>query len=293
MGASTTFKALLVAASLAACGGDDGTGSPAPESAAVNTDTCDTPLPAPGEYEGLSQAATISHPYSVFVPESLDRTVPASMYLHLASGVGSLDVFLPIWRPYYANADVPGLVVAVGTEDGSSAESLVALIDHVAGEYCVDPDRIHAMGISTTSDDVVSFACGASDRVASFSSGLGNDRPLGVFCEPEPTRPVPLISFTGDENRRADAQFVTAWAELNACEAEPTIEDLGTGVSHAAYEGCDAAVELFDINGMGHLWPLHECLYDTHELAEQWCDEYDEVDYLEAAFRFFDENQMQ
>ena len=127
-------------------------------------------------------------------------------------------------------------------------------------------------------------------RVASYSPGIGSSVPL-PGCVPE--RPVPLVSFTGDLDRGRDTALVAAWAEMNGCDPEPTIEELGSGVSHVRYEGCDAAVELFDIDGMGHVWPLHDCLEETHPgEASAYCSEYEEVDYLEDALRFFDENPL-
>lgn len=283
---------LVVLAALAACS-DDETSGQASESAVDTTSVCEQPLPAPGEYEGLSKTDEISHPYSVFVSESLDPTVPAPVYLYLAGGNGDLDLFLSFWRPYYATADAPGLLVTVGTEDRATAESLLGVIDQVSDEHCVDPNRIHAMGISSAAMYPVTLACSAPDRVSSFTSGIGATDPR-LFCNPEPSPPVPLLSFTGDWDRTGDTQLVTEWAEFNGCDPQPTTEDLGSGVSHINYEGCDAPVEFFDTEGMGHGWPLHDCLYDVRDPVEtQLCMEYEEVDYLEAAFRFFDENPMQ
>lgn len=253
---------------------------------------CQEPLPASGEYEGLSETGSRVHPYTVVVPESIDPTLPAPLYLHLASGGGDRDGFLQGWRPYYANTDVPGLMVVVGTADGANSESLLALVDQVADEFCVDANRIHVMGTSHSASMAVDLACDAADRVASYSSGIGGGLRLGA-CVPE--RPVPLVSFTGDSDRIAVSALVATWAELNGCDPEPATEELGSGVSHVVYAGCDAAVELFDIEGMGHVWPLHDCLEETHpagETATFYCSEHEEVDYLEDAFRFFQENPL-
>ena len=243
----------------------------------------------PGEHEGLTEsvsiAGTIRHPYTVVVPESIDPTVPAPIYLHLASGVGNRDAMLDGWRPQYAHTDIPGLMVVVGTNLGANSESLLALVDQLSDEFCVDASRIHVMGTSWSAHMAVDLACYAADRVASVSSGLGARAPY-QSCDPE--RPVPLLSFSGDRDRHGDAALVAAWAELNGCDPEPATEELGSGVSHVVYDGCDAAVEFFDIAGMGHVWPLHDCL----DAASPYCSEYEEVDYLEETLRFFEENPL-
>lgn len=296
MRASTGLAGLVVVV-LVACGGDnDGSAQPTERPADSSVVTlCEEPLPVAGEYEGLSETAsttgTYVHPYTVVVPESIDPTVPAPIYLHLASGGGNRDGFLQGWRPHYANTDVPGLMVVVGTNRSASSQSLLALIDQVSDAYCVDANRIHVMGTSWSASMAVNLACDGADRIASYSSGIGATAPRDV-CDPG--RPVPLLSFTGETDRYRDAALVAAWAELNGCDPEPATDELGSGVSHVVYEGCDAAVEFFDIKGMGHVWPMHDCLAEAHPhpAAANLCREYAEVDYLEEAFRFFEENPL-
>lgn len=245
---------------------------------------CAEPFAEPGEYEGLNVVGDVEQPYWMVVPEVYANVAPAPLYLHLASGGGDHDVFLEGWRP--SLGDLDGLMVMVNTATwGRKApETAVALIDQVSSEYCVDPMRIHVLGTSSSFMMADRLACEVSDRIASFVAALGG----AVWSDCAPERPVPLLTFTGDADRWGANRLVEQWVTLNQCDPEPMVEDLGSGVTRKTYVNCDADIVFYDIEGMGHVWPMHE----AKGPAAAFVAEYDEVDYLEAAFEFFADHPL-
>jgi len=234
-------------------------------------------LHEPGEYEGLNVVGDLEQPYSVVVPEAYANVAPAPLYVNLASGSGSHDVFMSGWRPYLD--DLPGLMVMVNTSRGATPEQIGALIDQLNTDYCIDAEQIHALGTSRSQGMVGTLACEQSDRIASIVTAIGSHR-QSEECNPD--RPVPLLSFTGDGDRPAMTAQVETWADLNGCNPEPLVEYLGSGIQRKAYQNCDADVLFYDIEGMGHAYPLHE----AKGPAAGYVAEYEEVDYLEEVYEF-------
>ena len=245
---------------------------------------CAEPLVEPGEYEGLNVVGDVEQPYWMVVPETYADVAPAPLYLHFASGGGDHNTFLEGWRPHLDDLD--GLMAIVNTANLArrSPETALALIDQISGDYCVDPTRIHVMGTSSSFQVADRIACEASDRIASFVAALGG----AVWSDCEPARPVPLLTFSGDADRRGVNRLVEKWVVLNECDPDPTVDNLGSGVTRRTYVNCNADIVFYDIEGMGHVWPMHE----AKGPATAFVAEYDEVDYLEAAFEFFADHPL-
>ena len=266
---------VMVVAMLAACGSDS-EASPSPG--------CDHPPVSPGEYEGFNVTADGEQQYWVVVPDGYDESAPMPLYIHLASGNGAADPFLAGWRPYLDGVDGLSVIARTQQSHERGIETMRALIDQLEQDYCVDTNRIHAIGTSSSSSTAAILACEESERIASFGGGLGDLR--SHLCEPE--RAVPLVVFTGDVDRHDVDLTVDQWTEFNGCESGPTVDDLGSGISKKTYQDCDGDVLYYDIVGMGHVWPLHECVGPG---AEQ-CAAYEEVDYLEEVIAFFDDHPL-
>lgn len=245
---------------------------------------CGEPLVEPGEYEGLNVVGDVEQPYWMVVPEKYAEVAPAPLYLHLAAGNGDHNGNLEGWRPYLDDLD--GLMAIVNTESAGrqSPETAVALIDQISGDYCVDPTRVHVMGTSWSFEMADRLACEESDRVASFVAALGG----AVWPDCAPDRPVPLLTFSGDTDRLGVERLVEKWVAVNGCDPDPTVEDLGSGVFRRTYQNCEADIVFYDIEGMGHAWPLHEAKGPGAALVA----EYDEVDYLEEAHAFFADHPL-
>jgi polyhydroxybutyrate depolymerase len=240
-------------------------------------------LHEPGEYEGLNVFDEVEQPYWVVVPETYQDVGPAPVYLWLAPGGGDHDAMLEGWRPYLDDLD--GLMVMVNMVGGGSRQDvLLSLIDQMSDDYCVEASRIHVMGSSSSSLEADRMACEAADRIASFTA-------MGTHVRREecaPTRPVPLWTFTGDPDRYAVTALVDKWVAINGCDPDAVVEDLGSGVSRKTYQNCEADVVFYDIEGMGHVWPVHELKAPGGTYAA----EYEEVDYLEETLRFFAEHPL-
>ena len=98
-----------------------------------------------------------------------------------------------------------------------------------------------------------------------------------------------LCASTGDPDRNGVDRLVAKWVEINGCDPEPVVEDLGSGVQRKIYQNCAADILFYDIAGMGHRWPLHEA---KGPAAAEWFAEYDEVDYYEEAYEFFADHPL-
>lgn len=246
---------------------------------------CAEPLAEPGEYEGLNVVGDVEQPYWMVVPETYADVAPAPLYLHLASGSGDHNVFLEGWRP--SLDDLDGLMAIVNTASHTvrqSPETAAALIEAISSDYCIDPTRVHVMGTSSSFEMADRLACEESDRIASFVAAIGEE----VWLDCTPDRPVPLLTFTGDTDRFGVDKLVEKWVAINGCDPDPMVEDLGSGVFRKTYENCEADIVFYDIEGMGHVWPLHE----AKGPGAVWVAEYDEVDYLEEAYAFFDDHPL-
>ena len=240
---------------------------------------CAGAIVAPGDYAAMYPAGDSSAKYWVVVPETYGDDAPVPMVLWLSSGDGDADTHYAGWKPYLDGIDE--LFVVVGRTGAWHPGAVLELIDQLERDYCVDPRRVHLMGSSSSAITLGKLVCEATDRIASFSGSMGYFNPA-LHCTPE--RPVPLIASTGDPDRLQVTQSVAQWAEWNGCEAEPLVEDLGSGVSRHTYLGCEADVVLFDIAGAGHVFIFHECI----GLPASRCREYAEFDDLEDTLAFFE-----
>jgi poly(3-hydroxybutyrate) depolymerase len=220
----------------------------------------------------------------VVVPQGYAERAPAPLILWLAAGSGALDPAYEMWSPYLDPAESIFVTAELTHRTHLAPATLVALIDQLAVEYCVDPLRVHAMGWSSSAFVVGALACEAPDRIASFYGGMGSFSPN---CDSP--RPVPLVSLTGDSDRSSVSRSVEAWAENNGCDPEPAEEDLGSGVTRKEYQGCEADVVLYDVEGAPHGMVRQGCLDDRYD----YCFANDVFDQLRELERFFAEHPLE
>jgi poly(3-hydroxybutyrate) depolymerase len=245
---------------------------------------CDKPIVESGDYEGVNDVGDDAERYWVVVPESYGQNAPLPLVLWLSSGGGFVDSNYAGWRPYLDDIDVLFAVASTETERSLETDTMLALLDRLEADFCIDLRRIHVMGESSSSGAVGRLACAGSQRIASFLGGMGGFDAPG--CVPE--RPVPLFALTGDQDRWIVAPSVERWATANGCDADPLVEDLGSGVSRSTYRGCDGDVVFYDIEGVGHAFIFHECIGP----AAGFCRAYAEVDQLDDALEFFEQHPM-
>ena len=84
------------------------------------------------------------------------------------------------------------------------------------------------------------------------------------------------------------AASIERWEERNDCAGDPSVEELGSGVSRIRPGDCRADVLLYDIQGVGHAFIFHECIGP----AAGYCREYAELDQLDEALLFFEDHPL-
>jgi polyhydroxybutyrate depolymerase len=145
------------------------------------------------------------------------------------------------------------------------------LIDKLAGQYNIDPDRIYANGLSNGGGMSFVLACKLSGRIAAIGAVSGAYLLQWSSCQP--SRPVPAIIFHGTADPVVPylggpspffnlpfpsvPDWVEALARQTGCSdtvmAIPTHGD----VSGVRYNNCttNAEVVFYSIAGGGHAWP--------------------------------------
>jgi len=251
---------------------------------------CEEPLVEPGDYAGTNEYEDLSQEYWVVVPDDYADLAPVPVILILSAGSGDAEENYGWWRPYL-DATRSLIVVAgapgFGTTPSLPPEVHLALLDTVSAAYCIDPQRVHAVGSSSSAGKVTRLACAAPDRIASFAAAIG---PFQILCEPG--RPVPLLAITGDDARVVTTSSVEWWADHNGCDPEPTAEDLGSGVTRRTFQGCEADVSFYDVDGGGHAAFFRECIGFARTPGGAFCEENAVFDQFEQMERFFGEHPL-
>ncbi len=195
------------------------------EGAARPSSGCEAPLAAPGDYEAVNDFDGADQKHFVIVPEHYAEISPAPLYLFLGSGGGDAHLNYAGWRDAFD--DEPMVIAIVGTETTTqqAPATLLALVDELAADYCIDLRRVHVGGSSSSAHAAAQLACEGPDRIASFKDGMGSF--LVKTCDPE--RQVPLLAITGNSDRPWVTQSVERWAETNGRDPEPLVDDSWLG----------------------------------------------------------------
>ena len=143
------------------------------------------------------------------------------------------------------------------------------LVADLCAHYDVDARRIYATGFSIGGSLVYDLACACSNEMAAVavvSGAMTSDH-----CRP--TRPVPLLHIHGTRDKRVPLeggrgietrragdwhpvrQAIDRWRAINGCIEAPQVQRMGRlGVT--GYRSAGAAdVELWLVEGIGHVWP--------------------------------------
>lgn len=136
-----------------------------------------------------------------------------------------------------------------------------ALIDDAAERVGIDRDRVYAVGMSNGGGLANRLACSASDVITAIGPVAGAYS-FANECEPE--RPVPVIAFHGTDDRVVPyggglltppvGEWIQGWADRNGCSGS-TVEQFTDDVVQERWEGCDADVVLYTVQGGAHGWP--------------------------------------
>jgi polyhydroxybutyrate depolymerase len=252
-----------------------------PDPAAV----CSPPRPVEvGESDHMLEFDGLSRRYLLYVPPGYDPAQAAPLVISL-HGLASSPQQQATYSQWNRVADEHGFIVAyprgtgfplrwnagqrfAGQNSADDVGFIAALIDHLAGDLCIDRARVYVNGLSNGGGMSHRIACELAGRVAAVGGVAGAYAPL---LECSPARPVPVIAFHGTADRIVPyaggmvgaislppvADWAAGWAARNGCDPQPqALPDVGA-VSGIAYEGCEAGAEvvLYTIDGGGHTWP--------------------------------------
>jgi polyhydroxybutyrate depolymerase len=157
-----------------------------------------------------------------------------------------------------------------------------SLIDTLAAEYPIDPDRVFVTGISNGGFMSYRLACELSLKIRGIAAVTAtHSLSTGGKCRPE--RPVnimvingtddPLVPYNGGEVMVLGSSrgrvistddTVRFWTGVNKCSGAAVVRDLpdnntndGTRVKKTSFGPCagNARVVLYRIEGGGHTWP--------------------------------------
>jgi len=144
----------------------------------------------------------------------------------------------------------------------------------------VDTARIYATGISNGGAMSYRLAHELPDRIAAIAPVASADQ-VAIADGDTPAVPVPILHIHGTEDpcwpweggsaaclqkdggeKAGVDETLALWAQVNGCtEADPVVESLpdqasdGTTSTIETWQGCDADLVLWRIEGGGHTWP--------------------------------------
>lgn len=209
----------------------------------------------------VSRSVTIdgvTRNYTVHVPASYDNATLTPLVIDFHA-MGMTAEWQRNTSGFSQLSDQEGFVVAwpqgldntwnigpcCGTRDADDFSFVAALIRDLSSEACVDQRRIYATGYSFGGAMAYYMACNHAEMMAAVAvSSVDLMETSEVGCDP--SRPVSTIAFRGTEDsvipyeggaasppgqpdiehrfQGARGTFQT-WAELNACQGEPSTPD--------------------------------------------------------------------
>lgn len=263
--------------------------------------------------------------YELFVP-ARDDGAPMPLVIDLHGYLSGADGQIAI-SDLASTAESAGFILATPQGNGplpfwnavphpdlpDDVQFIRALIDDVAGELCVDSDRVYVDGFSNGAFLTSLIACQLADRVAAVAAVAGLMLPAGCA----PARPVPILAIHGtadqfvtfdggpnvalgslawdDASTRAFADLpfapVTAtvdrWADLYACRKPAREVPVSASVARVTFEDCEqeADIDLYILDGAGHTWPGSEFARASAAVLGPATDEIDANDVIWDFFR--------
>ncbi len=254
------------------------------------------PSDCPGERVDTLLHQNRLREYHFYVPPAHDGVTPLPLVIGLhgfaATGVGfrkdtGIDLVAEREGFYVVYPFAPagawhlrGYLIGV-VDDLDYVEKL---IDHLASQYPIDPDRIYIAGLSQAGFLAHQAACMLSDRIAGAAmvgSGAIPDQ-VAELCAPD--APTAVIAFHGTDDVtipyegrdfsiedpfagvpvKSVTESMEFWAQMNGCGAGPSMTSLpntdrndGTTIDLFEWTDCDgnSAVSLYRVNNGGHTWP--------------------------------------
>jgi polyhydroxybutyrate depolymerase len=180
--------------------------------------------------------------------------------------------------------NVPGTPTwqARGPDEDAFLGQLISLLHN---RYCVDLNRVYAVGFSGGGRLLSQFACTSQGVLVAVAVIGGLRAPV-----PCPSGPVPVLAVhgTADPQNPYDGhgqpywtygvpEAVHRWAAHDGCVGVPAVTRTAPGVTLTAYHSCraDSVVLLYTLGGKGHVWPVARSTgLDGNETVWQFFAEY-------------------
>lgn len=232
---------------------------------------------------------SVQREFILYVPASYNpvTSVPLVFSFHGLGGNAQAQMEDQDFRPI---ADTAGFIVAhplgspvVGPARGWNFGNdtlpddvlfTSKMIDTIAADFNINPDRVYACGMSFGGFFSVYLAGQLSDRIASIASVAGtilNNIPDSMII---PNRPVAFleihgtndnnVAYNGGQASKSVQYVLDLFVNHNNCNTTPTITSLpdinpndGSTVEHYIYANGDngTTVEHLKVNGGRHTWP--------------------------------------
>jgi polyhydroxybutyrate depolymerase len=258
-------------------------------------------LDVPSSYDGTKPFAIVLGLHSLTVDY---RVVPGMAFGDLASkyefiGVapsGRLDAGTPYWNAAPAN-------------DNYDVAFISDLLDELESTLCVDTGRVFSAGMSNGAQLSSLLGCRLPERISGIAPIAGVE-----FFPPCDGPPVPVIAFHGDADpivpytggglnatTIADTYYykgklpaglpeshgvdesMRSWAKHNGCGARYKESRISPEVRRRVWPHCDAATELYIVDGGGHAWPGQR----VPQFEAQFGHGTDDIDARALMFSFF------
>lgn len=238
-----------------------------------------------GVLEHTLEVGDLTRSYRLYVPDTADNTepIPVIMSFH---GFASNAAQQAEWSNWDAIAEREGFIVVypqgssfpprwynginefTNEDDERDMDFVNALLDELSATYCLDTTRIYASGFSAGAGMAYRLACELADRITAIGTVGGAYSQLPGGCNP--TRPIPIIIFHGDDDRVVPYEgrgtlpnipdWAAAWADRNQCAANPEMLVTPDSVIGVQYHDCAEAADVvfYTLLDGGHTWPGQE-----------------------------------
>ena len=273
--------------------------------------SCEGLLGQSGQFNKTVVSGGVVRQYILYIPTSYNRSEQTPL-VFLFHGYSGTPEFTLAYTKMSKLADTHSFIVAVPKGTGRPDElswnagsccgfasavniddvTFVSdMIDMISSEYCINPRRIFATGISNGGQMSYRLACELSDRIASVAPVAANI----ILTECASPRPVAGIAFHGTADVVIPYAYGLASIEAavahNQCTDETEVVYQNGEVTCVAYKGCaqGATVEFCTVAQGGHNWP--GAAVDLCEAFPDMCGIYghttQDIDASLAMWQFF------
>lgn len=254
--------------------------------------TCTGKTGKTGDHTVRIKSGNLNRSALLHVPPSYDPGKGTALVLNF-HGFTSADWQQRLLSRMDATSDARGFIVAYPAGIASSwnagqccgtawldavndVQFVKDLISEISNEYCIDPKRIYATGMSNGGFFSYRLACELSDVIAAIAPVAGVLGMPPELCHPK--RPIPVLHFHGTKDSvvpygggnplvnlnipgtldfRSVEETVRTFRNLNGCVGEPVIIYAKGDAVCEQWANCQGGSEvtLCTIDGGGHTWP--------------------------------------